>query len=260
MLCRLVFRDGRCETIAPTVSTEENTTTVRLERERIPGDCVHIDFLFDTHQTLPCEGYMFAPRACHSPAHPLTPPESASVYRSIAEKTRALFGGFASEGGFDFAADVLDYVLYTSNNLYSVERELCDETILFWQLVYHGSILYNPSTETVNYCMKDERSHLKFLEYGGRPLGYFNSKYVDEGGYGNWMGEEDMLCGTDEQLADALDRFRDVYEEYAALSHLQYELMVRHEKKADGVYVTAYSDGTTVTVDYHALTFRVEKP
>ena len=153
---------------------------------------------------------------------------------------------------------MLDYVLYTSYNLYSVPRELCDETVPFWQLVYHGSILYNPSTETVNFCVKDERSHLKYLEYGGRPLCYFNSKYVDEGGCGNWMGEEDLLCATDEQLNDSLDRIAAVAAEYKALAPLQFRRMLRHEKLAEGVYRTRYEGGACLTVNYNDLTYTVE--
>ena len=200
----------------------------------------------------------FPPRACYSEKHPLTPPESAKILCDVGQKTRRLFGGFACEGGFDFASDVLDYVLYTSYNLYSVPRELCDETIPFWQLVYHGSILYNPSTETVNFCVKDERSHLKYLEYGGRPLCYFNSKYVDEGGCGNWMGEEDLLCATDEQLNDSLDRIAAVAAEYKALAPLQFRRMLRHEKLAEGVYRTRYEGGACLTVNYNDLTYTVE--
>ena len=201
----------------------------------------------------------FPPRACYSEAHPLTPPDSAKIFCDIARKTKALFGGFASEGGFDFASDVLDYALYTSYNLYSVERELCDETIPFWQLVFHGSILYNPSTETVNFCVKDEKAHLKFLEYGGRPLFYFNSKYVDEGGCGNWMGEEDLLCATDEQLCDSLDRIKKVYDEYVSMAHLQYLKMVKHEKCEAGVYRSTYENGTSVTVNYNTMSYKVTK-
>ncbi len=201
----------------------------------------------------------FPPRACYSKKHPVTTKEAAEIYCNIGQMTRDMFGGFASEGGFDFASDVLDYALYTCYNLYSVERELCDETIPFWQLVFHGSILYNPSTETVNYCVKDEKSHLKFLEYGGRPLGYFNSKYVDEGGCGNWMGEEDLLCATEEQLNDALDKLKKVYDEYKTMCHLQYELMVKHEKLDEGIYKTTYSDGTAVTVNYNTLSYEVTK-
>lgn len=200
----------------------------------------------------------FPPRACYSEEHPLTPRESAKIFGDIARKTRKLFGGFASEGGFDFAIDTLDFALYTCYNLYTVPRELCDETIPLWQLVYHGSVLYNPSTETVNYCVKDEISHLKFIEYGGRPLCYFNSKYVDEGGCGNWMGEEDLLCATDEQLSDSLDRIKSVYEEYKKMCKLQYERMVKHEKLSDGVYRTTYESGAYTVVDYNNLTYKVE--
>ena len=73
------------------------------------------------------------------------------------------------------------------------------------------------------------------------------------------MGEEDLLCATDEQLNDSLDRIRAVYEEYKTLSSLQYALMLRHEKFSDGVYATTYSDGTTVTVDYNTETYRVTR-
>lgn len=201
----------------------------------------------------------FPPRNCYSPDHPVTARQSAEIICGIGEKTREMFGGFACEGGFDFASDVLDYVLYTSYNLYGEQHPVCDETVPFWHLVFHGSILYNPSTETVNYCVKDEKSHLKYIEYGGRPLGYFNSKYVDEGGCGNWMGEEDLLCATDEQLEDSLDRLKKVYEEYNGLYDLQLETMLRHDKIAEGVYVVTYSNGAKITVDYNNLTYKVER-
>lgn len=201
----------------------------------------------------------FPPRNCYNPQHPSTARESAKTICSIAEMTRNTFGGFACEGGFDYASDCLDYVLYTSYNLYGQQHPICDETIPFWQLVFHGSILYNPSTETVNYCAKDEKSHLKFIEYGGRPLAYFNSKYVDEGGCGNWMGEEDLLCATDEQLDDALNRIKKIYDEYLDMYHLQFEEMLRHDKISDGIYEVTYSNGTIVTVDYNKEIFNVEK-
>lgn len=203
----------------------------------------------------------FSPRNCYSKAHPVTARESAELICKIGQKTRDLFGGFACEGGFDFAADVLDYVLYTSYNLYGEQHPMCDETLPFWQLVYHGSILYNPSTETVNYGVKEEISRLKFIEYGGRPLGYFNSKYVDEveGSCGNWMGTEDLLCETDKQLEDSLDIIKAMYDEYCQLRELQYAVMLKHEKLDEGIYRILYSDQTEIIVDYGKKSYRVEK-
>ena len=201
----------------------------------------------------------FPPRNCYSKDHPMTARESAQLICGIAETTREKFGGFASEGGFDFLADGLDYVLYTSYNLYGEQHPICDETIPFWQLVFHGSILYNPSTETVNFGVKDETSHLKYIEYGGRPLGYFNSKYVDEveGSCGNWMGQEDLLCDTEEHLDEAINVLSDMYQEYVRLRRLQTEYMLKHEKLAADVYRVTYSDGTQITVDYNKNTYAV---
>ena len=203
----------------------------------------------------------FPPRNCYSDIHPSTAKESGKVICDIADRTRDVFGGFASEGPFDFLSDHMDYVLYTSYNLYGEQHPVCDETIPFWQLVFHGSILYNPSTETVNYGVKDATSRLKFIEYGGRPVGYINSKYVDdvEGSCGNWMGNLDLLCATDEQLAKAVEILKQMYDEYKTLRHLAYELMLKHEKLADGVYAVTYSDNTVITVDYNQNTYEVTK-
>ena len=201
----------------------------------------------------------FPPRGCYSDIHPSTARESGKVICSLAERTRELFGGFASEGCFDFMSDHLDYVLYTSYNLCGEQHPIFDEPIPFWQLVFHGSILYNPSTETVNYGIKDDKTQLRFIEYGGRPVGYINSKYVGEGSCGNWMGEIDLLCATDEQLAESVKVLKRMYDEYKPLQHLAYELMLKHEKLSEGVYAVTYSDNTVVTVDYNKNTYEVTK-
>ena len=206
----------------------------------------------------------FPPRDCYNPKHPMTARDSARTICGIAERTRELFGGFASEGGFDYAAGALDYVLYTAYNLNGEQHPIVDDVVPLWQLVYHGTILYNPSAETVNYHIKDAATRLRFIEYGGRPVGYINSKYVDEdykenGGCGNWMGTTDLLCATEEDLSTSLDHLKAMYDEYKALSHLQLESMLRHDKLADGVYQVTYSDGTLVTVDYNAETYTVKK-
>lgn len=201
------------------------------------------------------------PKNCYSPDHPMTARDSVEVIRKISSRCRELFGGFASEGAIDFSADFLDYALYTAYNLCGKQHPICDELVPLWQLVYHGTILYNPSAETVNYAIKEPVFRLKFIEYGGRPVGYINSKYVDEDdtSCGNWMGAVDLLCATQEDLSATLDHLKDMYDEYQTLSHLQLESMIRHEKISDGVYRVTYSDGTVITVDYNAEKYTVEK-
>lgn len=202
---------------------------------------------------------IFPPRKCYHPKHPLNRKESIAYIREIMKISRDVFGGFASEGGFDFSLEDLDYALYTSYNVLGKQPDICDEAIPFLQMIFHGIILYNPCTETVNYCVKPEVNHLKFIEYGGRPLAYYYSKYVGDGGCGNWMGEEDLRCDTQEQLVDSVARIKKMQDEYEKLSHLQYEFMVRHEEVSANVFEVEYSDGTVVTVDYNTNTYRVEK-
>lgn len=202
---------------------------------------------------------IFPPRKCYHPAHPLNRKESIAYIREVMQISRDIFGGFASEGGFDFSLEDLDYALYTSYNVLGKQPDICDEAIPFLQMIFHGIILYNPCTETVNYCVKPEVNHLKFIEYGGRPLAYYYSKYVGEGGCGNWMGEEDLRCDTQEQLVDSVARIKKMQEEYEKLSYLQYEFMERHEEVSPNVFEVEYSDGTVITVDYNTGTYEVRK-
>ena len=154
-------------------------------------------------------------------------------------------------------ADV-DSILYVGvqSKLTHEMNPLFDEGIPFWQLVYHGIVLSNPTSQTVNYPLKDEYQHLKFLEYGGRPVMYFYSKFGDEK---NWMGDLDLHCDSDEAIARSVAAIKRAYDEYEQYKHLQYEFMENHEKLAENVYRTTYSDGTAVTVDYNDMTYRFEK-
>lgn len=191
---------------------------------------------------------------CYDPAHPCTRKDSAYWYRKIMRLAREKFGGFSSEGCYDFAADSLDFVLYTSFHLDNKGiPPICDEHIPFWQLVYHGIILYNPGTYTLNYAAKRGINRLKYFEYGGRPLAVFYANFTKDD---HWMGREDLLCDTDEQMRDSVKRVKQMEQDYERLAPVRYEFMEQHEKIADGVYRTRYANGGEVMVDYHAGTVR----
>jgi len=82
---------------------------------------------------------------------------------------------------------------------------------------------------------------------------------VGEGACGNGFGEIDLLCATDEDLKASVNALKQMYDEYKALKHLSYELMIKHEKLSDGVYAVTYSDHTVITVDYNKNTYEVTK-
>lgn len=197
--------------------------------------------------------------ACHSDVHPATTADTARCYGEIQAMSKELFGGFASEGPYDYAAKDLDYVLYTSFNLLDGKPALCDEMIPFWQLVYHGIILSNPGTETVNYIIKKPENHLKFIEYGGRPSAYVYSKFLANHDYEvDWMGSEDLTLRNEADADRTVNAIVGMYDEYRKLSHLQYEFMTKHCKVSDGVYEITYGDGTVITVDYNSNTYSVK--
>ena len=192
---------------------------------------------------------------CYDERHKLNRNESAEYYKKIMRLSRENFGGFSSESGYDFGAAYTDYVMYPDfvtgkDNL----SPLCDEIIPFWHMVYHGIILYNISTETLNYAVKSQKARLKSIELGGRPLICYYANFANGN---NWMGKEDFLCDTDEMLKESVAKAKIMADDYDLLKDERFEFIVDHKKVSDGVYCTEYSNGTKVYTDYNNETFEI---
>lgn len=194
---------------------------------------------------------------CYDKSHPLNRRDSAEWYRKIMRLARKNFGGFASESGYDFAAAETDYVMYP---VYKTEPDentpLCDKYIPFWHIVYHGIIMYNPCTFSLNYTAKKPDNRLKYFEWGGRPLVCYYANFATGN---NWMGMEDFLADTDEQLKDSVKKIKQMAEDYEALRPERFEFIENHEEVSSGVFRTEYSNGTVVTVNYNDKTYKIER-
>ncbi|MBE6413701.1 MAG: hypothetical protein E7035_04000 [Verrucomicrobiaceae bacterium] len=186
------------------------------------------------------------PSPCCDALHPNNRKQQAQHQIRLGEKYRKNFGGFTSEAGFDHCAKVLDYALYTStaskgkafveatekrlkrkmNNPPMVEFEI----LPLWQIVYHGIILSNVDWYTIDCYLKPKghKLRLKFIECGGRPTFYW-TKYKKQ---------------------SDIDGIAEAYREYVPMRYLQYEFMDRHEEIAKNVFLTGYSDGSEVVVNY----------
>lgn len=200
------------------------------------------------------------PRKCYHPQHSLNRREAIAYYRKIAELCTELFGGFSSEAGADYACPFIDYALYVDygdSSIYKVG--LKDKFIPFWQLVYHGIVLYNPLCDTMNYTIKGEDAKLKLIELGGRPTFYFYSRFVDETkGVNNWMGINDLVA-DEEHLSACVEKVKEGCEEYKKRSYLQTCFMLRHEEIEANVYQISYSDGSKIIVNYNDKTYEILK-
>ena len=173
--------------------------------------------------------------------------------------SKELFGGFQSEAWYDYINKDVDYIMYTSF-FFDVkpddENPLFDRDIPLWQIIYHGTVLSNPSSHTVNYPLKGKKAFLKMLEHGGRPLLYLYSKFGDEK---NWMGDIDLHCATEAEMDECIDALKTACDFIKDYGYLQYEFMESHEKITDGIFKTVYSDGTKVIVDYNDESFQIKR-
>ncbi len=194
------------------------------------------------------------PRRCYHPDHYVDSRGAVAYAKKLCELSREIFGGISSEGTFDFISPFLDYGLYVG---FSNENDgLVDRPVPFWEIVYHGYMLYNPYPLTVNCTFKNPENMLKVIEYGGRPSFYYYSKFTNNGF--NWMGNDDAVCPDDERLKDSVKRIKRGAELNDEMQSFCFETMEKHEELSENVYRVTYSNGKTVTVDYNKLMYEIK--
>ena len=188
---------------------------------------------------------IYQPFPCFHPDHKLNRKEVAEWRCRIMKKAQEAMGCIGSEGSWDFAADVIDYVLYMAFFYREkVVHPMCDEYIPFWNLVYHGITLYNSCATTVNANIKTDRV-LNVINYawGGRPLNYVNSRFIN--GVNSW-GNEDLRYFPVKQFRKDVAAIRKDYDFYQTVKDLQYEFIEDYEVLPGGALKTTYSNGAVM--------------
>lgn len=190
------------------------------------------------------------PHVCYDPAHPCTRKEAVEYCNKMLQGLRDLFGGSQSEGGVWFTAKSLDYAMYVTMALNRLDKyEFIDEYVPIWHIVFNGYLLHNPASQTVNFTLKEPRYALRNVEYAARPMFYFNSAFVDDPKK-NWMGNVDLTYKDKADLERSIAAVKRGYDEFKKWEYLQFETMEQHDKLANGVYRSTYSDGSRVVVNY----------
>lgn len=194
---------------------------------------------------------------CNDTNHPVNRRECRNLWHEIAGYCRKEFGGYSSEGCFDFVADNLDYGLYVSFfDTEGAKPGFWTKSVPLWQIVYHGIIMSNPYTSTVNSPIKSKKHQLEVIERGGRPTIYIFSNFKSDGK--SWMGDNDLTCRDAADTERTVRVLADMYREFEPLAYLQSEFIEDHEEK-DGVSRTVYSDGSIAVCDYNKGTYSVTK-
>lgn len=99
---------------------------------------------------------------------------------------------------------------------------------------------------TVNYPIKSKKSRNKFKAFGGRPSFYFYSHFMVGSEISDWLGSEDLMCDTDEQLVYSVSKIKEAYDEFKKMAKIQREFMISYKKTGENQYTTEYADGSKV--------------
>ena len=195
------------------------------------------------------------PNRCADPKHPATPEQMAEYQNKILAMSKKLFGGAASESGYDHVAGNVDYINYIERDIKKLwegtQNKLVSGVYPLWELVYHGIILYNSDRATQNHtrgkCLYkieksgdprwmegdgivDPKVSLKIVEFGGRPI-FYTYKFAD------------------------VPHIKRAWDEFKPVRHLQKELMLRHDTIAENVFITEFGDGSKIISNYNDKPF-----
>lgn len=192
------------------------------------------------------------PDDCHAPEHPCPTANSVRTVQQIMHETREQMGAFSSEGAMDFALGELDFALYLTfgDGFGKKAVPVCDVCLPFFELIYHGILLYNPTSPTVNYPIKSPRERLTLYLRGGKPVLYFFSRFRT-GGQKNWMGETDLVTTNEADLTAAVAAVRDAAAEYAkGFDQRQFLFMSDYRVLGNGLEIAIYEDGCEIVGNF----------
>jgi len=193
---------------------------------------------------------------CPDPRHRLNNGQRAVWENNIMREIAANFGGAASEGANDFCARTCESALTVQwvKPFEPPKNALIDGYLPLWQLVYHGIIVSTPFRTMINCpANPDRRYALKLIEFGGRPTFYWHSVFVT--GRSPSMGTWDLEATTDAKMRQSVAWMKEGYAEFMQRNDLQLAFMERHEKLAEGVFRTTYSNGASIIVNYRDIPF-----
>lgn len=197
------------------------------------------------------------PDTCCSKEHPCYTAEGIRLAQENIHYTRELFGAFSSEGCMDFTLKELDYGLYVSfgDGFGKANIPVTDMLVPFYELTYHGILLYNPTSPTVNYPVKTPADKLTFRMRGGRPSFYFHSKF--RYGEPNWMGDVDFVATDNASMNYAVGLIAKEAERYAPMADLQLVYMKDYILHENAVEEAVYCDGTRIIGNFsdHTVSF-----
>lgn len=197
-------------------------------------------------------------RKCFDQNHPVDRREAAEHWKKIMKLQHDYFGVSMSEGAREWALPELDRAYLvglcvdTKQPYMGVEKQVAfdyfDEEIPLFEMVYHGSLIYNCFREGVN-SWPGEKAYLRNFAYGGTPLYYyhhiFNPDWDADSGW-----DKDLRYTTDERLKKDVKQIKRATEDMAKLAPLQTAFINDYIRHSSTLTETVYSNGSRIWVNY----------
>ncbi|WP_062049516.1 DUF5696 domain-containing protein [Bacillus sp. JCM 19034] len=160
------------------------------------------------------------------------------------------FNDLLIEGGNFIALQHANHIVHAP--IYSSGFNITDETVPFYQMVIHGSIDYAgmPVNLSANQAIHDQM--LKALETGSNV--YFQWFYQDSSIVKETEFDDLFSMNYQVWFDDAVEMYQEVNQ---ILNEVRTEVITTHEKVAEGVYQTSYSNDISILVNYNDDTVSV---
>jgi hypothetical protein len=174
--------------------------------------------------------------------HPVNLQQSRDILtNSLTDFTNTL-GRIIVDGGNAYVLPFADYIMNIP--MASSAHVNSDASVPFMQLVLHGFVSY--SGPAVNKSFDPELALLKSVELGAVPafmLAHENFGELKDTVYANFYSIDYYAWYS--LMVDMYRRYAQVYNGLANVS------MERHDRLAEGVYMTTFSNGVRVLVNYN---------
>ena len=172
---------------------------------------------------------------------PIDRETASNIIRRLLKDQFAGYDSLMITGGFAYMMPYADVVLnapFTDSGV-----DMTDETVPFYQLVFHGYAAYAGAPLNLSYDF--ETDLLRLIEYGGTP--YFQLMAADGSAVKNTSYS--MFCSSSYGIWK--DRLVQAYQTVnEALAPVQSAAMTGHRKLAENLYRTDYEGGWSVYVNY----------
>ncbi|WP_426334557.1 DUF5696 domain-containing protein [Paenibacillus silvae] len=129
---------------------------------------------------------------------------------------------------------------------------ITDETVPFFQLVYHGYIQYTGKAWNMAEDQDSLKQMLRAIETGSAP--YYTWFHADPSAIKLTGFDELYSADYRRWIQESADRYAELNE---VLHDVQNQTIVKHEKLSAGVYQTTYEKGKTVIVNYNDAAVKV---